>query len=77
MDGRVKPGHDEVRMVVSKFGEELTESLKQAGEIARSERRLVTIPVKDWDRFKDWANKPAREVPGLKELSKRRPTWRK
>lgn len=49
----------------------------EAAEIAISERRVVTIPVKDWERFEAWARKPAREVPALKELAKRLPAWRK
>ena len=62
---------------MSKFRDDLIASLKQAVEIARNERRSVTIAAKDWDRFEAWARKPAREVPALKELAKRPPTWRK
>ena len=40
------------------------------------ERRVV-IPAKDWERFESWAAKPARELPGIKELARRPPTWRK
>src|SRR3954453_4166555 len=49
----------------------------EAAEIDMTERRVVTIPAKDWERFEAWARKPAREVAGLKELAKRPPTWRK
>jgi len=49
----------------------------EAAEIDMTERRIVTIPAKDWDRFEAWARKPAREVAGLKELAKRPPTWRR
>jgi uncharacterized protein (DUF1778 family) len=49
----------------------------EAAEIAITERRVVTIPAKDWERFESWARKPAREIAGLKELAKRAPTWRK
>ncbi|MGB9369057.1 MAG: DUF1778 domain-containing protein [Xanthobacteraceae bacterium] len=62
---------------MSKFANELIASLKQAAEIVMTERRRVTIPAKDWERFEAWARKPAREVPALKELAKRPPTWRK
>jgi hypothetical protein len=62
---------------MSKFGDELIASLQQAVKIARCERRRVTIPANDWDRFDAWTREPAREVPALKELAKRPPTWRK
>jgi uncharacterized protein (DUF1778 family) len=48
-----------------------------AAEMAMLERRIVTIPAKDWARFEAWAAKPARAVPALKELARRPPTWRK
>ena len=49
----------------------------EAAEIAMTERRVVTIAAKDWERFEAWARKPAREIAGLKELAKRAPTWRR
>ena len=49
----------------------------EAAETAVLDRQIVTIPAKDWQRFEAWANKPAREVAGLKELAGRPPTWRK
>jgi uncharacterized protein (DUF1778 family) len=49
----------------------------EAAEIDMAERRIVTIPAKDWDRFEAWARTPARDIAGLKELAKRPPTWRK
>ena len=49
----------------------------EAAEIDMTERRIVTVPAKDWERFEAWARKPAREVASLKELAKRPPTWRK
>ena len=49
----------------------------EAAEIDMTERRIVTIPAKDWERFETWARRPAREVASLKELAKRPPTWRK
>jgi uncharacterized protein (DUF1778 family) len=41
------------------------------------ERRIVTIPAKEWERFEAWAAKPPREIARLKELAGRPPTWRK
>jgi uncharacterized protein (DUF1778 family) len=49
----------------------------EAAEIDILERRIVTIPAKDWRRFEAWASRPARDVAGLKELARRPPTWRK
>ncbi|HMO48845.1 MAG TPA: DUF1778 domain-containing protein [Rubrivivax sp.] len=53
---------------------------RRALEAAESDllnRRIVTIPAKDWTRFEAWANSPAREVPGLRKLAKTRPVWQK
>jgi uncharacterized protein (DUF1778 family) len=49
----------------------------EAAEIDIMERRIVTIPAKDWARFEAWAARPARALPGLEELARRAPTWRK
>jgi uncharacterized protein (DUF1778 family) len=49
----------------------------EAAEVDVLERRVVTIPTKDWERFEAWAKRPARDVEGLKELARRPPTWRK
>ena len=49
----------------------------EAAETDVLERRIVTIPAKDWERFEAWAAAPARAIAGLKELARKRPTWRK
>ena len=49
----------------------------EAAELEVMDRRVVTIPAKDWARFESWAARPAREIPGVKELARRPPTWRK
>ena len=49
----------------------------EAAELDVLERRIVTIPAKDWKRFESWAAKPARTIRGLKELADSTPTWRK
>jgi uncharacterized protein (DUF1778 family) len=49
----------------------------EAAEIDMTERRVVTIPAKDWVRFEAWAARPARSIASLKELARRGPTWRK
>jgi uncharacterized protein (DUF1778 family) len=49
----------------------------EAAETDLLNRRIVTIPAKDWVRFEAWASAPAREVPALRKLSKTRPVWQK
>lgn len=41
------------------------------------ERRIVTIPAKDWEAFEAWAREPAREIPAVKELASKAPTWQR
>ena len=48
-----------------------------AAEADIVERRIVTIPAKDWEAFEAWTNRPAREIKGLKDLAGKAPTWRK
>ena len=47
-----------------------------AAEAEVLERRVVTIPAKDWAKFEAWASAPAKEVPALRKLAKTRPAWR-
>jgi uncharacterized protein (DUF1778 family) len=49
----------------------------EAAEANVLDRRFVTISCKDRERFEAWAAAPAREIPSLKELADRPPTWRK
>jgi uncharacterized protein (DUF1778 family) len=49
----------------------------EAAEIEVLERRIVTIPAKEWKRFEAWAAKPARKIAGLNALARRPTTWRK
>jgi hypothetical protein len=49
----------------------------EAAETDALERRIVTIPAKDWERFKSWAAQPAREIAGLEKRFSITPTWRK
>lgn len=48
-----------------------------AAECDLLERRIVTIPAKDWEAFEAWANESAREIPALKELAAKAPTWKR
>src|SRR5271155_4404217 len=47
-----------------------------AAEMDVLERRIVTIAAKDWKKFEAWANRPAQEIEGLKDLARNAPTWR-
>lgn len=46
-----------------------------AAESDMLERRIITIPAKDWEAFEAWTNEPAQEIAGLKELASKAPTW--
>jgi len=46
-----------------------------AAELYVAERRIVTIPAKDWNKFETWANGPAVEIQKLKNLAHTAPTW--
>ena len=48
-----------------------------AAESDMLERRIVTIPAADWEKFEDWASRPAQEIPALKELAAKPPTWQR
>lgn len=48
-----------------------------AAELDVTERQIITIPAKDWKKFEAWANEPAADIQGLKELARRAPTWQK
>jgi uncharacterized protein (DUF1778 family) len=47
----------------------------EAAEGDLLERRLVTIPAKDWEAFEAWVHAPPKSVPGLRRLARLRPTW--
>jgi uncharacterized protein (DUF1778 family) len=49
----------------------------EAAELEIMERRVVTIPAKDWERFEAWAAQPARDIPALRKLASKPPIWRK
>lgn len=48
-----------------------------AAECELLERRIVSIPAKDWEAFEAWANEPARKIPALKELAAKALTWQR
>jgi len=48
-----------------------------AAEIEVLERSVVAIPAAHWEKFEAWAKAPARPIPALKELARKRPTWQR
>jgi uncharacterized protein (DUF1778 family) len=57
----------------------LSEFIRRKANAAEAdilERRIVTIAAKDWEAFEAWANRPAEEIEGVKDLVGRAPTWR-
>ena len=48
-----------------------------AAETDMLERRIVTIPAKDWEAFEAWASRPAQEIPAIKELATKASTWQR
>jgi uncharacterized protein (DUF1778 family) len=49
----------------------------EAAELEMMERRLVSIPSEDWERFERWAKRPGREIAGLRELSAKPRSWQR
>jgi uncharacterized protein (DUF1778 family) len=52
---------------------------RKALESAEAEvlnRSIVTIPAKDWVAFESWLQRPAEAIPALRELKRRRPSWK-
>jgi uncharacterized protein (DUF1778 family) len=49
----------------------------EAAELEMMERRVVTIPAEHWEAFEAWANRPPQDIPALRELAGRKPTWRR
>jgi uncharacterized protein (DUF1778 family) len=47
----------------------------EAAEADVLDRRIITIPAKDWEAFEAWANRPAEEIQGLRDLFGKAPTW--
>ena len=48
----------------------------EAAESDLLDRRIVTIPAADWERFEAWAQTPAQDIPALRRLAETPPVWR-
>jgi uncharacterized protein (DUF1778 family) len=49
----------------------------EAAELDLMERRVITIPVEDWEKFEAWVRSPPEDRPRLRELANTRPAWEK
>jgi uncharacterized protein (DUF1778 family) len=47
----------------------------EAAEMEVLDRRIVTIPAADWEKFEEWASAPPKSVPALHDLAATRPAW--
>jgi uncharacterized protein (DUF1778 family) len=71
---RPEAASEQARTSLSEF---IRRKALDAAEVDLLERRIVTIPARDWEAFEAWANRPPEEIGGLKDLARKAPTWRK
>ena len=48
-----------------------------AAECDMLERQVLTIPAKDWEAFESLASRAVQDIPAIKELAARAPTWQR
>ena len=65
---------DQARTSLSEF---VRRKALEAAEIDVIERRIFTIPVKDWKAFEAWVDASPKPVAALKKLAKKPPTWQR
>lgn len=65
---------DQARTSLSDF---VRRKALEAAEIDVIERRIFTIPAKDWEAFESWVGAPGKPIPALKKLAKKPPTWQR
>jgi uncharacterized protein (DUF1778 family) len=70
----LKAASDQARTSLSEF---VRRKAVEAAEADVLERRIVTIPAKDWEAFERWANRPPEEIAALRSLASKPPTWEK
>jgi len=68
----LKSAAADARMTLSEY---VRRKAIEAAEMELMERRVVTIPAKDWERFEAWAKSPPRDLPELRKLLSERPVW--
>jgi uncharacterized protein (DUF1778 family) len=47
----------------------------EAPEMDILDRRVVTIPAEDWEKFERWVEAPAKPVATLRKMASTRPAW--
>lgn len=47
----------------------------EAAEMDVMDRRVITIPAEDWEKFEAWVHEPGKDIPELRRLATMRPTW--
>lgn len=47
----------------------------EAAEMDVLDRRIVTIPAEQWEKFERWADAPPKPVAALRNLAVTRPVW--
>jgi uncharacterized protein (DUF1778 family) len=47
----------------------------EGAEIDVLERRIVSIPARNWEAFEAWASRPAQKIAALEELARTDPEW--
>lgn len=77
---RVSPGERELLEAAAEHARtNLSDFMRrkalEAAEMDILDRRIVTIPARDWEKFESWVNAPAKVVPALRELAATRPAW--
>lgn len=48
----------------------------EAAECDLLDRRIVTIPARDWEPFEAWTEAPAQDIAALRRLAETPPVWR-
>jgi uncharacterized protein (DUF1778 family) len=44
-------------------------------EMELMDRRVITIPAEDWEKFEAWVKEPGEDMPELRRLAATRLTW--
>jgi uncharacterized protein (DUF1778 family) len=65
---------DQARTSLSEF---VRRKALEAAEIDVIERRIFTIPAKDWEAFEAWVDAPPKPVAALEKLAETPPTWQR
>lgn len=47
----------------------------EAAELELMERRVITIPAEDWEKFEAWVRSPPKDLPNLRRLLAQKPVW--